>query len=96
MLNTFCWCLRFIIFELNIILNNDFTYRFNYILDELNLFMRGSEEEERETEYDEENENNISFNEEDDENIILENNNIFKVNVNIKDLIQNDEKQKID
>ena len=48
------------------------------------------------TECDDSNSNNVSFNEEEDENIIIEDHTVYNVDTNIKDCIENNEKEKID
>ena len=54
------------------------------------------DEGDKDTEYDESNSNNVSFNEEEDKNIIKDNNIVYNVDFNIKDFVQNEEKQKPD
>ena len=48
------------------------------------------------TEDDASNSNNVSFNEEDDKNIIIEDHTVYNIDTNIKDYIENKEKEKID
>ena len=48
------------------------------------------------TEYDESNSNSVSFNEDEDKNIIVEGHNVYDVDINIKDYMENNGKQKIE
>ena len=48
------------------------------------------------TEYDESNSNNVSFNEDEDKNIIVEGHNVYDVDINIKDYMESNGKQKIE
>ena len=67
------------------------TDRIENLIEILTQYIHLSTEEEAcDTEYDESNSNSVSFNEEEDENIIIENNEIYNIDVNIKDYIEDE------
>ena len=65
------------------------------ILIEIQNYLR-KEEEDCSTDNDESNSNNASFIEEDEINVIVENNSVHNIDVNITDLVENEQKGKID
>ena len=75
-------------------LDRDLSERINNFINQLRLY--NYNEDDNDTEYDESNSNNVSFNEEEDSNIIVENNEIYDIDFNIKDYFNNEEKLKKD
>ena len=65
------------------------------ILIEIQNYLR-KEEEDCSTDNDESNSNNASFIEEDEINVIVENNSVHNIDVNITDLVENEQKGKLD
>ena len=81
--------------ELNSILSVDIYNRIDNIANEIRqqINMQFGDDD---TEYDESNSNNVSFNEDEDKNIIVEGHNVYDVDINIKDYMENNGKQKIE
>ena len=75
-------------------LDRNLSERINNFINQLRLY--NYNEDDNDTEYDESNSNNVSFNEEEDSNIIVENNEIYDIDFNIKDYFNNEEKLKKD
>jgi len=79
------------------ILDKELSNREQNMLDILRIYNNARfGNEDSDTEYDESNSNNISFDEEEDKNIIIENHIVHNINVNIKNFLVKEEKEKLE
>ena len=79
------------------ILDKELSNREQNMIDTLRIYNNARfGNEDSDTEYDESNSNNISFDEEEDKNIIIENHIVHNINVNIKNFLVKEEKEKLE